>query len=119
MRTLLNDSQVDLNQLTHPSCTLQVPCGSLLSVAVEARADDLSLDNARGTGKPCVVVIKSSNISLLARARLALTQRVQVYTHMFNLIIQVQSSLLFQSYGLNSGYVLPRHCKQMFQKSEV
>ena len=78
MRTLLNDSQVDLNQLTHPSCTLQVPCGSLLSVAVEARADDLSLDDASGTGKPYVFVIKSSDISLLARARLALTRRMKV-----------------------------------------
>ena len=79
LHTLVRDSQGELGLVTHPSCTLEASCGSLLSVAVEVTSGEHSSSTTSGAVEPFVVAIKSCNISLLARARLALTWRVQVW----------------------------------------
>ncbi|KAL8573477.1 hypothetical protein ACOMHN_047748 [Nucella lapillus] len=79
--SLLSESQVKLEQLLHTSCSLQTPCGCLLMMSVEPTASSLvsasSNHNEEGKGKVHAVTIKSSSISLLARARLALSRRLR------------------------------------------
>ncbi|KAK7107284.1 uncharacterized protein [Littorina saxatilis] len=71
--SVLGDSQSDLSSLTHSSVVLQAPCGSIVTVSVDPGA----VDPAVVQEKTWTVVMKSSDILLLARARLALKRRMQ------------------------------------------
>ncbi|XP_076466678.1 uncharacterized protein LOC143297949 [Babylonia areolata] len=78
LRKLLKDSQAKGEALHHPSCSVQAPCGSVLTVAVEPTpVSNASPVNPSTDDKVYTIVLKSANISLLARARLALTRRLQ------------------------------------------